>query len=102
MNIFVCPYQPQPVSPISIYAIGDVIAGPMLAHKAEDEGIICIEGMAGGAVHIDYNCVPSVIYTHPEVAWVGKTEEQIKQEVRIPLCSSFTFDSFTFSAEKMF
>uniref|UniRef100_A0A3B3TJA6 Dihydrolipoyl dehydrogenase, mitochondrial n=1 Tax=Poecilia latipinna TaxID=48699 RepID=A0A3B3TJA6_9TELE len=63
-----------------IYAIGDVIAGPMLAHKAEDEGIICIEGMAGGAVHIDYNCVPSVIYTHPEVAWVGKTEEQLKQE----------------------
>lgn len=57
----------------------------MLAHKAEDEGIICVEGMAGGAVHIDYNCVPSVIYTHPEVAWVGKTEEQLKQEVREPL-----------------
>lgn len=54
----------------------------MLAHKAEDEGIICVEGMAGGAVHIDYNCVPSVIYTHPEVAWVGKTEEQLKEEVR--------------------
>lgn len=65
----------------SIYAIGDVVAGPMLAHKAEDEGIICVEGMAGGAVHIDYNCVPSVIYTHPEVAWVGKTEEQLKEEV---------------------
>uniref|UniRef100_A0A8C2E2W8 Dihydrolipoyl dehydrogenase n=1 Tax=Cyprinus carpio TaxID=7962 RepID=A0A8C2E2W8_CYPCA len=64
----------------NIYAIGDVIAGPMLAHKAEDEGIICVEGMAGGAVHIDYNCVPSVIYTHPEVAWVGKTEEQLKEE----------------------
>lgn len=57
----------------------------MLAHKAEDEGIICVEGMAGGAVHIDYNCVPSVIYTHPEVAWVGKTEEQLKQEVRVRL-----------------
>lgn len=66
----------------SIYAIGDVVAGPMLAHKAEDEGIICVEGMAGGAVHIDYNCVPSVIYTHPEVAWVGKNEEQLKEEVR--------------------
>uniref|UniRef100_A0A674NPQ0 Dihydrolipoyl dehydrogenase n=1 Tax=Takifugu rubripes TaxID=31033 RepID=A0A674NPQ0_TAKRU len=65
----------------SVYAIGDVVAGPMLAHKAEDEGIICVEGMAGGAVHIDYNCVPSVIYTHPEVAWVGKTEEQLKEEV---------------------
>lgn len=64
----------------SIYAIGDVVAGPMLAHKAEDEGIICVEGMAGGAVHIDYNCVPSVIYTHPEVAWVGQTEEQLKEE----------------------
>lgn len=53
-----------------------------MAHKAEDEGIICVEGIAGGAVHIDYNCVPSVIYTHPEVAWVGKTEEQLKEEVR--------------------
>lgn len=67
----------------SIYAIGDVVAGPMLAHKAEDEGIICVEGMAGGAVHIDYNCVPSVIYTHPEVAWVGKSEEQLKEEVSL-------------------
>jgi len=64
----------------SIYAIGDCIAGPMLAHKAEDEGIICVEGICGGAVHIDYNCVPSVIYTHPEVAWVGKNEEQLKEE----------------------
>ncbi|PIK57965.1 putative dihydrolipoyl dehydrogenase, mitochondrial [Apostichopus japonicus] len=64
----------------SVFAIGDCIAGPMLAHKAEDEGIIAVEGMAGGAVHIDYNCVPSVIYTHPEVAWVGKSEEQLKEE----------------------
>jgi len=63
----------------NIFAIGDVIDGPMLAHKAEDEGIICVEGIAGGAVHIDYNCVPSVIYTHPEIAWVGKTEEQLKE-----------------------
>jgi len=67
----------------NIFAIGDVIDGPMLAHKAEDEGIICVEGIAGGAVHIDYNCVPSVIYTHPEVAWVGKTEEQLK-EMKVP------------------
>ena len=66
----------------SIYAIGDVIAGPMLAHKAEDEGIICVEGICGGTPHIDYNCVPSVIYTHPEVAWVGRTEEMCKEEVR--------------------
>ena len=44
-------------------------------------GIICVEGICGGVPHIDYNCVPSVIYTHPEVAWVGKTEEQLKEEV---------------------
>merc|ERR1712066_1128916 len=65
----------------SVFAIGDVIDGPMLAHKAEDEGIICVEHIAGGPPpHIDYNCVPSVVYTHPEVAWVGKTEEQLKEE----------------------
>lgn len=64
----------------NIFAIGDCIHGPMLAHKAEDEGIVCVEGILGGAVHIDYNCVPSVIYTHPEVAWVGKSEEDLKKE----------------------
>lgn len=64
----------------NIFAIGDCIHGPMLAHKAEDEGIVCVEGILGGPVHIDYNCVPSVIYTHPEVAWVGKTEEDLKKE----------------------
>jgi dihydrolipoamide dehydrogenase len=64
----------------SIYAIGDIIHGPMLAHKAEDEGIICAEGMTGGHPHIDYNNVPSVIYTHPEVAWVGQSEEQLKEQ----------------------
>lgn len=64
----------------NIYAIGDCIHGPMLAHKAEDEGIVTVEGIAGGAVHMDYNCVPSVIYTHPEVGWVGKTEEDLKKE----------------------
>uniref|UniRef100_A0A1I8I917 Dihydrolipoyl dehydrogenase n=1 Tax=Macrostomum lignano TaxID=282301 RepID=A0A1I8I917_9PLAT len=64
----------------SIYAIGDVIQGPMLAHKAEDEGIICVEGICGGHPHIDYLNVPSVIYTHPEVAWVGRSEEQCKAE----------------------
>ncbi|XP_072388561.1 dihydrolipoyl dehydrogenase, mitochondrial [Diabrotica undecimpunctata] len=64
----------------SIYAIGDCIHGPMLAHKAEDEGVACVEGLQGGPVHIDYNCVPSVIYTHPEVGWVGKTEEDLKNE----------------------
>lgn len=64
----------------NIYAIGDCIQGPMLAHKAEDEGIICVEGMTGAPVHMDYNCVPSVIYTFPEVAWVGKSEDQLKAE----------------------
>ncbi|KAL0276943.1 UNVERIFIED_CONTAM: hypothetical protein PYX00_004399 [Menopon gallinae] len=64
----------------NIFAIGDCIHGPMLAHKAEDEGIVCVEGIAGGAVHIDYNCVPSVIYTHPEVGWVGRTEEDLKKD----------------------
>lgn len=64
----------------NIYAIGDCIPGPMLAHKAEDEGVFCVEGMLGSPVHIDYNCVPSVIYTFPEVAWVGKSEDQLKSE----------------------
>jgi dihydrolipoamide dehydrogenase len=64
----------------NVYAIGDCIAGPMLAHKAEDEAIISAEGMVGGPVHIDYNCVPSVVYTHPELAWVGKSEEDLKSE----------------------
>uniref|UniRef100_A0A0A9XAA8 Dihydrolipoyl dehydrogenase n=1 Tax=Lygus hesperus TaxID=30085 RepID=A0A0A9XAA8_LYGHE len=64
----------------NIYAIGDCIHGPMLAHKAEDEGVVCVEGIKGGPVHIDYNCVPSVIYTHPEVAWVGKSEEDLKRD----------------------
>lgn len=65
----------------SIYAIGDIINGPMLAHKAEDEGALVSEFLATGKEpHLDYNCVPSVVYTHPEVAWVGKTEEQLKAE----------------------
>merc|ERR1739845_165569 len=65
----------------SVYAVGDIVKGPMLAHKAEDEGALVSEFIATGkAPHIDYNCVPSVVYTHPEVAWVGKTEQQLKQE----------------------
>ena len=63
-----------------IYAIGDVIAGPMLAHKAEEEGSILAEILDGQSGHIDYNLVPGVVYTHPEVANVGKTEEQLKDE----------------------
>jgi dihydrolipoamide dehydrogenase len=63
-----------------VYAIGDIIEGPMLAHKAEDEGLVAAEIIAGaGQGHINYNCIPSVIYTHPEVAVVGKTEEELKE-----------------------
>ncbi len=61
-----------------IYAIGDVIAGPMLAHKAEDEGVVLAEILAGQSGHIDYNLIPGVVYTWPEVASVGQTEEQLK------------------------
>lgn len=61
-----------------IYAIGDVIAGPMLAHKAEEEGVICVEMMAGQKGHMNYNLVPGIVYTWPEVASIGKTEEQLK------------------------
>ena len=61
-----------------IYAIGDVITGPMLAHKAEDEGVALAERLAGQAGHVNYDAIPSVVYTWPEVAAVGKTEEELK------------------------
>jgi dihydrolipoamide dehydrogenase len=61
-----------------IYAIGDVVAGPMLAHKAEDEGVACAEIIAGQAGHVNYDVIPGVVYTTPEVASVGKTEEELK------------------------
>jgi dihydrolipoamide dehydrogenase len=63
----------------NIYAIGDVIKGPMLAHKAEDEGIAVAENIAGQSGHVNYDTIPAVIYTSPEVAYVGKTEEQLKE-----------------------
>ena len=62
-----------------IHAIGDVIAGPMLAHKAEEDGIACVEIMAGQAGHVDYGRVPGVVYTWPEVAAVGRTEDELKE-----------------------
>ena len=62
-----------------VYAIGDVIAGPMLAHKAEDEGVACAEIIAGQAGHVNYDVIPGVVYTTPEVSAVGKTEEELKQ-----------------------
>src|SRR6185295_17906667 len=61
-----------------IYAIGDVIAGPMLAHKAEDEGLAVAEVLAGQAGHVNYDVIPNVVYTYPEIASVGKSEEELK------------------------
>ena len=63
-----------------VYAIGDVIPGPMLAHKAEDEGVVAVEMMDGQAGYIDYNAIPAVVFTAPEVASVGRTEEQLKDD----------------------
>jgi dihydrolipoamide dehydrogenase len=62
-----------------VYAIGDVVAGPMLAHKAEDEGVACAEILSGQAGHVNYDVIPGVVYTTPEVSAVGKTEEELKQ-----------------------
>jgi dihydrolipoamide dehydrogenase len=64
----------------NVFAIGDVVRGPMLAHKAEDEGVMAAELIAGQKPHIDYNCIPWIIYTSPEIAWVGKSEQQAKAE----------------------
>ncbi|NVK31555.1 MAG: dihydrolipoyl dehydrogenase [Gammaproteobacteria bacterium] len=63
-----------------VWAIGDVVRGPMLAHKASEEGIAVAERIAGKHGHVNYDAIPNVIYTHPEIAWVGKTEEQCKAE----------------------
>jgi dihydrolipoamide dehydrogenase len=63
-----------------VYAIGDVIRGPMLAHKAEEEGVACVERIATGYGHVNYDAIPGVCYTHPEIASVGKTEEQLNEE----------------------
>jgi dihydrolipoamide dehydrogenase len=74
-----------------IHAIGDAIAGPMLAHKAEDEGIAVAEILAGKHGHVNYNTIPGVIYTTPEVASVGETEEQLKEEGRAYKVGKFSF-----------
>jgi dihydrolipoamide dehydrogenase len=63
-----------------VWAIGDCIPGPMLAHKAEEDGVACADGMTGGWAHVDYDLVPAVVFTHPEIAAVGKTEEQLTAE----------------------
>eukprot|EP00732_Lithocolla_globosa_P003579 Lithocolla_globosa_v1_NODE_2942_length_1815_cov_36.972159.p1 type:complete len:486 gc:universal NODE_2942_length_1815_cov_36.972159:1759-302(-) len=76
-----------------IYAIGDCIRGPMLAHKSEEEGIAVAEMLKTGHGHVNYDAIPSVVYTHPEVAWVGLTEEQVK-ESKVP----YAVGAFPFSA----
>ncbi len=63
-----------------VFAIGDVVRGPMLAHKGEDEGVMVAEIIAGQRGHVNYDAIPWVIYTAPEIAWVGKTERQLKEE----------------------
>ncbi len=75
----------------NIYAIGDVIKGPMLAHKAEEEGIAVAEILAGQAGHVNYDVIPGVVYTSPEVATVGKTEEQLKEENKSYKVGKFPF-----------
>jgi dihydrolipoamide dehydrogenase len=74
-----------------VYAVGDVVRGPMLAHKGEDEGAMVAELIAGQKPHIDYNATPWVIYTSPEIAWVGRTEQQLKAEGRSYKSGQFPF-----------
>lgn len=74
-----------------VWVIGDVTSGPMLAHKAEDEGMACIEAIVGKAAEVNYDLIPSVIYTKPELASVGKTEEQLKAEGRAYKVGKFPF-----------
>jgi dihydrolipoamide dehydrogenase len=74
-----------------VWAVGDVVRGPMLAHKAEEEGVAVAERIAGQHPHIDFNCIPWVIYTSPEIAWVGKTEQQLKAEGVAYKAGSFPF-----------
>jgi dihydrolipoamide dehydrogenase len=74
-----------------VYAIGDLIAGPMLAHKAMEEGIALVEHLAGKKAHVNYGTIPSVIYTHPELASVGLTEEQVKESGREYRAGKFPF-----------
>lgn len=75
------------------YAIGDVVRGPMLAHKAEEEGVACVEGIVTGFGHVNYDAIPGVCYTHPEIASVGKTEEELNAQ-NVP----FKKGSFPFMA----
>jgi len=73
--------------------VGDVVRGPMLAHKAEEEGVAVAERIAGGAGHVDLATIPSVVYTDPEIAWVGQTEAQLKAAGRAYRSGSFPFSA---------
>ena len=75
----------------NIYAIGDVVKGAMLAHKAEEEGVFVAEHLAGQKPHVNYLLIPGVVYTWPEVASVGYTEEQLKEQGRKYKTGSFPF-----------
>ena len=75
----------------SIYAVGDIITGPMLAHKASEEGVMAVEKMAGHAGHLNYEAIPWVVYTWPEIAWVGKGEDELKAEGREYKVGTFPF-----------
>jgi len=75
----------------NVWAVGDVVRGPMLAHKAEEEGVAVAERIAGQHGHVNFNTVPWVIYTSPEIAWVGQTEQQLKAEGRAYKAGSFPF-----------
>jgi len=75
----------------NVWAIGDVVRGPMLAHKAEEEGSAVAERIVGQKPHVDFNTVPWVIYTHPEIAWVGQTEQALKASGREYKAGSFPF-----------
>ena len=74
-----------------VFAIGDVIAGPMLAHKAEEEGVACVERMAGVAGHVNYGCIPNVVYTWPEMASVGMTADEAKAQGHEVVTGAFPF-----------
>ncbi len=77
----------------NVWAIGDVVRGPMLAHKAEDEGVAVAERIAGQQGHVDFNTIPWVIYTSPEIAWVGRTEQQLKADGVAYRAGSFPFSA---------
>jgi dihydrolipoamide dehydrogenase len=75
----------------NVWAVGDVVRGPMLAHKGEEEGVAVAERIAGQHGHVDFNTIPWVIYTSPEIAWVGQTEEQLKASKIAYKAGSFPF-----------